>query len=256
MRLCTRLSLGLRQHTARCFIQRCPQSCRARRSFLLGLRQRHARYFCQFFAQFLRRAGKRGLKLRVPLLRRNQCICLRLLDALAAYRLRCLFQVLAPLLQMVLRRFRRRKNFQRWRGSFAIPQRAFHHFFHRLLQSQRRRLLRSLLRGLFRDITHRLLHGVAHFFIQLRSRVFARPARLVHNLFGAVRGLLHHFLYRRLRHALHRNLDGFLDRVVQLHIQLLAHHGHLFRDRFFRAAPQSFVQAFLGVCHHARHLFR
>src|SRR5580658_1157684 len=250
------IPFGLRQHAARCFIERRTQRRRARRSLLLGLGQRLARHFRQLFAQFLRRAGKRRFKFCIPLLRRYQSVGLRLFDAPAAHRLCRVFQVLAPLLQMILRGFRRRKNFQRRRGSFALPQRALHHFFDGLFQSQRCRLLRSLLRGLLCGMAHRLLHGVANFFVQLRSGVFACLARFLHNLFGAVRGLLHHFLHRRFRHAVHRNLDGLLDRVVQLRIQLLAHHRHLFGDRLFRAASQSLVQRVLRVGHHARHLFR
>ena len=103
-------------------------------------------------------------------------------------------------------------------------------------------------------MAHRLLHGIAHFFVQLRSGRLAGPTRFIHNLFRAVRGLLHDFLHRRFGHAVHRDFDGFLHGFVQLHIELLPHHRHLFGDSLFRAAPQSLVQRFLRVGHHPRHL--
>ena len=103
---------------------------------------------------------------------------------------------------------------------------------------------------LFRRLAHRLLHGVADLFIELRSGSFRGLARLFDDYGGAIGGLLNDFLNGRFRDAVHRDLDGLLDGIVKLGVELLARHGHLFGNRLFGAAPQRLIQIFLGGSDH------
>ena len=211
------------------FVQRSAKNIAAGKNVLLRLRHRLPRHFGNFLVyplrrvrdflvELVRRSRQAGLDLLIPALVRRGYLRLRLLHRLASHALGRFFQTLAPLIQMLLRHFRRGKNFQRRRGRRALDQSPLHGFIHRLLQAVCLRLLRRLLgclsRGLLGCMADCLLHRIADFLVEMNCGSLGGLSRLVHNRRCALRRLLHHLLHRSFGHALHRNLDCFLDGLV------------------------------------------
>ena len=175
---------------------------------------------------------------------------------LIAHALRGGFEILFPLVEVFLRGFGRGKNLQRRSGGFALSDGALDRLLDGFLHAERRRLLRRLLCSLLRRAADGFLHRLTHFGVELPRACFRRFSRFVDHRRGAVGCLLDDFPDRRLGDAVHRDLDGFLDCVVKLRVELLANDRHFIVDRGLRFRAQRFIEDFLRVRHHFRHVAR
>ena len=170
--------------------------------------------------------------------------------------LRRFFQIVFPLVELLLGGLGIRQNLKRWRRGFALRDDARDGFFHRLFEILRGRLRCSLLGRVGSRVAYGLLDGVADLFVELAGVCLSGPASFIDDLRRLLGGLLHDLAHAGLGDALHRNLDGSLDGIVKLRVQLLADDRHLFIDRRLSVPAKRFVEVVFDVGGQLRHLAR
>ena len=149
------------------FIQRRANAGLALGNFPFRLRERRLRSFADLLAEVLRSASHRGFEFFVPALLGGGGIGLRLFNCSGADALRGFLEIFFPLIEVLLRRFRRCKNSQRRSGGFTLRNHALDGFVDSIFQIVRGGVFRGLFGRLVCNAAHRLLDGLANLGIQI-----------------------------------------------------------------------------------------